>query len=92
MEHMLAVLIGAGAVLLMPLVPGLRPLVKTVVKGGLVAAETTKVAAAVVGQTWRDVVHQASDEVATDTVAEAASNVQAAAADVGAGAETSPEK
>jgi hypothetical protein len=62
MEEMLVYLVGAGVVLLSPIVPGLRPLVKTAIKGGLKAADATRGAAALVGQTWHEVVTQASDE------------------------------
>jgi hypothetical protein len=62
MEEMFVYLLGAGVVLLSPLVPGLRPLVKTVVKGGLVAADTTRGLAHHIGQTWHDVVAQANEE------------------------------
>jgi hypothetical protein len=62
MEEMLVYLVGAGVVLAAPLVPGLRPVIKSVVKGGLVAAEATRGAAILVGQTWRDIVQQATEE------------------------------
>jgi hypothetical protein len=67
MEEMLVYLVGAGAVLAAPLVPGLRPVIKSVVKGGLVAAEATRGAAVLVGQTWRDIVKQATEEFEAET-------------------------
>lgn len=67
MEEMLVYLVGAGVVLAAPLVPGLRPLIKSVVKGGLVAAEATKNAAALVSQTWHDIVKQATEEFEAET-------------------------
>ncbi len=66
MEEMLVYLVGAGVVLAAPLVPGLRPVIKNLVKGGLVAAEATKGAAVMLGQTWREIVKQANDEFETE--------------------------
>ena len=62
MEEVFVYLVGVGAVLAAPLVPGLRPAIKAVVKGGLVAADATRGAAVLVGQTWRDIVKQATEE------------------------------
>ncbi len=62
MEELFVYLVGAGVVLAAPLVPGLRPVIKSVVKGGLVAAEATRNAAVLLGETWRDIVKQANDE------------------------------
>ena len=66
MEEVLVYLVGAGLVVAAPLVPGLRPAVKTAVKGGLVAADATRNALAVLGQTWRDIVKQANEEYQAD--------------------------
>ena len=62
MEEIVAILIGAGIVALMPLVPALRPVVKTAVKGGLVVVGKTKGATDAVGKEWRDVVNEAKME------------------------------
>ncbi len=67
MEEMLVYLVGAGVVLAAPLVPGLRPVIKSVVKGGLIAAEATRNAAVLVSQTWRDIVKQATEEFEAET-------------------------
>ena len=42
MEELFVLLVGAGVVALLPLVPALRPVVKTVVKGGLIVMGATK--------------------------------------------------
>ncbi len=67
MEEMLVYLVGAGVVLAAPLMPGLRPVIKSVVKGGLVAVEATRNAAVLVSQTWRDIVKQATEEFEAET-------------------------
>ncbi len=67
MEELLVILVGAGVVALMPLVPALRPAVKTVVKGGLIVAGATKAAAAAAGEQWRSVVSEAGDEISSET-------------------------
>jgi hypothetical protein len=67
MEEVLVYLVGAGVVLAAPLVPGLRPLIKSTVKGGLVAADATKNAAVLVSQTWHDIVKQATEEFEAQT-------------------------
>lgn len=62
MEEIVAILIGAGIVALLPLVPALRPAVKSVVKGGLVVAGAAKGATEPVGKEWRDIVNEAKTE------------------------------
>jgi hypothetical protein len=62
MEELLAILIGAGVVALLPLVPGLRPVVKSAVKGGLLMAEATRDTAAAAGQRWREMASGASQQ------------------------------
>ncbi len=57
--EIIAALIGAGIVAVSPLVPALRPVAKTVVKGGLALADAAKGAAVVAGQQWSEVVAQA---------------------------------
>ena len=63
MEELVAILIGAGIVALMPLVPALRPVVKTAVKGGLLVADKTKNSTGPVRQHWREVVDEAKMEI-----------------------------
>jgi hypothetical protein len=63
MEELLVLLLGAGVVLALPLVPALRPVVKSAVKGGLVVVGTTKAAAATASHQWREIVHEAHDEM-----------------------------
>ncbi len=63
MEELFVLLVGAGVVALLPLVPALRPAVKAVVKGGLVVVETTKGTAAAASEQWRSVVKEANAEV-----------------------------
>jgi hypothetical protein len=63
MEELLVLLLGAGVVLALPLVPALRPAVKSAVKGGLVVAGTTKAAAAAASHHWKEIVHEAKDEM-----------------------------
>jgi hypothetical protein len=76
-EELFVLLIGAGVVALLPLVPALRPAVKTVVKGGLIIAGATRATAAAAGEQWRSVVSEAGDEVSSETRA-----LPAAAAEV----------
>ena len=66
MEELFALLVGAGVVALMPLVPALRPMVKTVVKGGMVVMGATKAATAGAGEQWHTVVKEAKDEIHSD--------------------------
>lgn len=73
---------GIGAVLLapvlLPVVAGVgKPLVKSVIKGGIVAYEKTRGALAEVGETWEDMIAEARAELAEDKqkpVFESASN------------------
>jgi hypothetical protein len=79
MEELFVLLVGAGVVALLPLVPALRPAVKTVVKGGLILAEATKATAAAASEQWRSVVTEAGDEISSETKAlPAASAVEVA--------------
>jgi predicted flap endonuclease-1-like 5' DNA nuclease len=85
MEEILTVLLGAGAIVLSPLlVPGLRPVAKSAIKGGLAVAaaskgiaEATKGAAAATGEKLQDVVTKASVEPAAVTKPAAAEASQA---------------
>ena len=70
MEELVAILIGAGIVALMPLVPAFRPVVKAAVKGGLVLSGKTKGATDKVGQEWREVVNEAKMETQAGAEAE----------------------
>ena len=97
---LLVILLGAGVVVLSPLVPGLRPVVKATVRSGLLMAGATKEAAAMVSKQWREVVHQAAEETkAGAEVSQAApaveEAVEAVAAEAGqelqADAAASPE-
>ena len=54
-------------------VPGLRPVAKTVVAGGIAVGATLATAAAVAGEQWKDPVAEAQAERAA--VAEAKANV-----------------
>ena len=68
MDKSLTVLIDAGALVLSPLLgPGLRPVAKSAVKGGLAMAAATKGAAAVTGEQLQDVVTKAGAELKTVT-------------------------
>lgn len=62
---------GIGAVILapvlLPVVAGVgKPLVKSVIKGGIVAYEKTRGALAEVGETWEDMIAEARAELAED--------------------------
>lgn len=61
--EIVGVLIGAGIVAASPLVPVLRPVAKSAVKGGLALADMAKGAAAVAAYQWGQVVEEASAEV-----------------------------
>jgi hypothetical protein len=96
MEELLVILIGAGVVVLSPLVPGLRPAVKAAVRGGLVMVGATKEAAAVVSRQWRDVVHQAAEETkagaeVSQAVSSAVEGAAEAAQELQADATSSPK-
>ncbi|QYX32420.1 DUF5132 domain-containing protein [Sphaerospermopsis torques-reginae] len=63
------IIAGIGAVLLapvvIPVVAGVgKPIVKSIVKGGLVAYEKSKGAFAELGETWEDIVAEARAEIA----------------------------
>ena len=68
----LAVLAGAAIVAASPLVPGLRPLAKKVVAGGVAVVDATRTAAAVAGENWMDLVAEAKAERAAEAEARAA--------------------
>lgn len=65
------IIAGIGAVLLapvlIPVVAGVgKPLVKSAIKGGLVAYEKAKGALAEVGETWEDMIAEARAELAEE--------------------------
>jgi hypothetical protein len=62
MEQAFAVVLGLGAVAVSPFVPGLRPVARKVVAGGLAAADAVTSAAAVAGEHWKDLVAEARAE------------------------------
>lgn len=67
----LALLIGAGVVVASPLVPGLRPVAKGAVAGGLLVADKTKAAVAITSEHWMDLVAEAQVERAAEAEARA---------------------
>jgi hypothetical protein len=76
MQLFLAVLIGfgLGVVVLSPFVPGLRPIVRAVLMGGLAAAAAALAAAGALARHWKELLVEARTE------REAAAAEQAAAA------------
>ncbi len=58
----LAVVVGLGLVAVSPFVPGLRPVAKKLVVGGLVVAAVTKNAITATGEQWMDLVAEARAE------------------------------
>ena len=69
MEEAFAVVLGLGAVAVSPFVPGLRPLARKAVAGGLAAADAVAGAAAVAGEHWTDLVAEARAERAAAAAA-----------------------
>ena len=87
MEKSLTVLIDAGALVLSPLlVPGLRPVAKSAIKGGMAVAAATKGVAASTGEQLQDVVTKAGAEL--KTVTEAATTTEPTAAEASPAAES----
>jgi hypothetical protein len=62
MEEALAVTLGLGAVAVSPFIPGVRPVARKVIAGGLAAADAVTRAAAVAGEHWKDLVAEARAE------------------------------
>ncbi len=58
----LAAVVGLGVVAVSPFVPGLRPIAKTVIAGGMAVASTAATAVAVAGEQWKDLVAEAQAE------------------------------
>ena len=52
MEELLVIALGALAVIAAPLVPGVRPLAKSAVKGGMALGSAAAAAAVAAGQQW----------------------------------------
>lgn len=71
--EVLAALLGIGVVAVSPLVPGLRPVAKSVIAGGLVVSDALKTNAAIAGEHWMDLVAEAKAERAAE--AEARANI-----------------
>jgi hypothetical protein len=71
--EILAALLGLGVVAVSPLVPGLRPVAKSVIAGGLVVTDVVKTNAAIAGEHWMDLVAEAKAERAAE--AEARANI-----------------
>lgn len=69
MEAILAAVVGLGVVAVSPFVPGLRPVAKKVIEGGMAVASATVTAAAVATEQWKDLVAEAQAE--RDAAAEA---------------------
>lgn len=62
MEEVLALLLGTGAVVFSPfLIPGLRPVAKSAIKGGMAVADATRSAVAATAEGCRDAVNKASE-------------------------------
>lgn len=70
--EVLAIAIGVGLVAVSPFVPGLRPVAKSLVAGGLAVAAGTKAAVSTVGEQWADVVAEAKAERSAEEQAKAA--------------------
>jgi hypothetical protein len=73
--EVVAIAVGLGLVAVSPFVPGLRPVAKSLVAGGLAVAAATKSAATVAGEQWGDLVAEAraereAEEKAKSAVAE----------------------
>ncbi len=66
MEELFVLVVGAGALALMPLVPALRPAVKTLVKGGMAFMNTTRMATVMAGEQWRSIVKEAEEELRSE--------------------------
>jgi predicted flap endonuclease-1-like 5' DNA nuclease len=61
MEELVAVILGTGAVVFSPfLIPGLRPVAKSAIKGGMAVADAAKGLVVATGEGYRDAVNKAS--------------------------------
>lgn len=82
MEELLVIALGALAVIAAPLVPGVRPLAKSAVKGGMALGSAAAAAAVAAGQQWdnlADKVNSKQSGVNLPTVDGAATVVASAA-------------
>ena len=70
--EVVAIAVGLGIVAVSPFVPGLRPVAKSLVAGGLAVAATAKTAATVAGEQWMDLVAEAKAERSAEEQAKAA--------------------
>ncbi len=62
MFEILGIVVGLGIVAISPTVPILRDITKAVVKGGIIAVDTTKEALNASGEHWADLVAEAQAE------------------------------
>lgn len=69
--EVLAIALGLGLVVASPFIPGLRPVAKSLVAGGLAVAASTKTAVTVAGEQWMDMVAEAKAERSADEKAKA---------------------
>jgi hypothetical protein len=69
----LAFVVGAGVAIVAasPVIPGLRPVAKALVVGGLAVADIAKTAAANAGEQWQDLVAEAKAERDAEAAARA---------------------
>ena len=70
--EVVAIAVGLGLVAVSPFVPGLRPVAKSLVAGGLAVAAATKSAATTAGEQWGDLVAEARAEREAEEKAKAA--------------------
>ena len=69
--EILALVFGVAVVAVSPLVPGLRPLAKGLVVGGLAVADMAKTAAAAAAEQWQDMLAEAQAERDAEATARA---------------------
>ncbi len=67
----LALALGACVVAASPLIPGLRPIAKGIVVGGIAVVDMAKTAAAAAGEQWLDLVAEAQAERTAEAEARA---------------------
>jgi predicted flap endonuclease-1-like 5' DNA nuclease len=95
MEELVAVILGTGAVVFSPfLIPGLRPVAKSAIKGGMAVADAAKGFAVATGEGYRDAVNKASAALkpaAKPEMPEAAADEESGATAEAAQAVTEPE-
>jgi hypothetical protein len=66
-----ALVLGACVVAASPLIPGLRPIAKGIVVGGIAVADMAKTAAAAAGEQWMDLMAEAQAERSAEAQARA---------------------